>query len=123
MFRDKIDPEDIFDDVRAKLRAVVARTMDSPVEHAFLFKYPMNRHALSPYEERLFGVRSVSYWRRQLDELYYSIEAESASKIQILDVEEALHGVGFSPKYFRPEPEGGHVERPGAALLVNLFLE
>lgn len=117
-----INPDAVFDEIASKLRTVVARTMDSPVSHAFLFKYPINRHALPPYEDRR-GKRSVKYWLRQLDDLYCTLEEKNGAKVQVLDLEEALADVGFWPAHYRPELYGGHIEPAGAERLARLFLE
>lgn len=116
------DPELVFSDVEYKLRAVANRAAASNLAHAFLFRYPINRHALSFFEHRR-GKQSVAYWLRRLDDLHDEIADSHADKLQVLTLDEALHGVGFGPQYFRPEPYGGHMEPEGAAFLAELFLE
>ena len=123
MGRTGVDIEAMFGRVERALRDLFDYLEASSAKACFVFRYPLNRTKID-INDRPWVPGSISHWLQRMDNLYLDLLASGRySKIDLLDLDEALSGVGYTARHYRNEFWGGHPEVPGAELLAGLFWE
>lgn len=118
------DPEINFLEFSRRLREILTHIKNNKkIKHSFFFTFPFKKYIWS-LEDQPWVKDSDSYWIKKIEDEVFSLLGEaSIHNLSLISLDEALVDVGFSEKYFRQEFWGGHPERAGAKILVDLFLE
>ncbi|MEV3806029.1 HAD-IIIC family phosphatase [Aeromonas veronii] len=111
-----------FENIRQSLEKIRNFIESSNGKMYFIFKYPIERHVFD-LSDKPWVEGSITYWIKAMDELYIDLLQSTSKKVDILDMEEVLHPVGFTERFFRKELYGGHPEGRGAELLSQNFIE